>query len=32
MLQQTVHYSNHCAFKGLVTIKQPGGNCCHSCK
>lgn len=30
MLQLMVHCSNHGAFKGLVTIKQPGG-ICHTC-
>jgi hypothetical protein len=33
MLQLMVHCSKHCTFKGLVTIKQPGGIChtCHAC-
>ena len=33
MLQLTVHCSKHSAFKGLVTIKLPGGMCltCHAC-
>jgi len=30
ILQLIVHCSKHCAFKGLVTIKQPGG-ICHTC-
>lgn len=33
MLQLMVHCSKHCAFKGLVTITEPGGIChtCHAC-